>query len=627
MAAEQQQKNWCEKDQHQDFALFDDFNAWIDQGEAIETELLEKLGDVGLSHPSKAFYAGDREAYMQAYRAYRLNRRHSVLSKDYFIDIFGETDGLHWFERNEAHFDELIRRLHDEMVVPFVGAGASVDSGFPTWSDHLRQQWRTAGLKPEQLEKWLTQGQHEAAIAYIEEKRGADVFIQEIKDVFNKTGSIQTLTLRISELFQDTLITTNYDRLLEQVFETGEDHAVQMISGTNALEKPSPNKVTVIKLHGDIRNPKRCILSKAQYDEAYGNADLSKPIPKLLQYYFKNNSLLFIGCSLNNDRTVQVFAKAKAAAGDFDFPTHFAIEEAPENQEELANRNSELIRLGITAIWFPKGAFDSVKEILSLAKSELQYMQASDNKTVAEETESLQTNAGTNNVDGTDLSIFLHDFVDLMPLLYWINESVPQEHSGKYLRAMQRVFHARSLFTEETNEDLLWGLDNLLRAISNRPNFDGYTVGKLDTAFSAFQKYLLDLGEHNYSNDGADWDVHEMFTIPRSQFEGILDRFNEDDPNLLAIRIAITLLQQGKSQSANPKGFCKLAESVNIELQAYLSLALKDKLKLLTPDRLDNLYTGDVADLCENAWVNFDKPMELGFIEGVRVIFSSFFSR
>lgn len=200
---------------------------------------------------------------------------------------------------------------------------------------------------------------------------------QELLDVFSKTGSIQDIALRISELFTDTLITTNYDKLLEQVFDTGSD-SVQVINGMVAKEPLQADKVTVIKLHGDIQRPQKCILGKAQYDQAYGEEglDLGRPIPKLLKYYFKNRSLLFVGCSLQNDRTIQVFKELKRIAGDVDFPQHFALEQIPNSQELLINRNGELARLGITAIWYPKGQNEQVESILSHAKNELNYKKA-----------------------------------------------------------------------------------------------------------------------------------------------------------------------------------------------------------------------------------------------------------
>jgi len=372
-------ENWCQTDGHADFELFDDFNAWIDQGEAASNlPLLQKLGQVGLSHPSRAFFAGDREAYEQALKVYRAERRHEVLSRDHFIEKYGEENGLHWFERNEQRFDQLVDRLAKQEVVPFIGAGISVGGGFPTWANHLRQQGRTAGIPSAQVESWLAQGQYEQFIEHIERGHGRDAFAQEIRDVFSKRGRIQDIMLLIAEIFNDTLITTNYDRLLEQVFDTGDESRVQVLCGEMAKNPPDPGRVTIIKIHGDFRDPIHCILSKAQYDQAYGHVqlDLRRPIPKILARYYRSNNLLFIGCSLSNDRTVQVFQATKAAAGDTLFPQHFSIEQAPETIEALVFRNSELLKWGITAIWYPKRQYEKVEAILRHAGYELNYLKA-----------------------------------------------------------------------------------------------------------------------------------------------------------------------------------------------------------------------------------------------------------
>jgi hypothetical protein len=321
---------------------------------------------------SSSFYAGDREAYYQAFKQYRKERRHEVLCETCLCEMCADD---HWFQRNIDHFDQLVECLEYGNVVPFVGAGLSAEGGFPTWKEHLRQQGRTAGIESAYIENLLINGQFEAVIEEIEKTRGRDVFIHEIRDVFSRTGKLTDTTFRLTELFVDTVITTNYDRLIEQAYDTGEDNTFQIINGLNALEEPAADKTTIIKLHGDIQNPARCILSKNQYDQSYGNhqLDLTLPIPKLLSYYYHNSSLLFLGCSLNKDRTMQVFQAVKDELGDNDRPQHFSIEQAPEDEAMLVERNAQLARLGITAIWFEKGHFDYVEAILRHAKNELRY--------------------------------------------------------------------------------------------------------------------------------------------------------------------------------------------------------------------------------------------------------------
>lgn len=503
--------------------------------------------------------------------------------------------------------------MYEGAVVPFVGAGVSASAGFPSWKDHLRQQGKTANIDMAYIEELLVSGAYETVLEEIEAVRGRETFIQEIRDEFSRSRTIPDVVWRISELFSDTVITTNYDRLIEQAYDTGEEGKVQVINGLSALDKPDPKKITVIKLHGDIREPKRCILSKNQYDEAYGSGSLNmdKPIPKLLAYHYKNSSLLFLGCSLSNDRTVQVFRKIKEGMGEEGEPMqHFSIEQAPESLEEIAQRNAELAKLGITPIWFEKERYEFVESILGLAKNELRHKGvAPQSISVAEPPVNLEL----------DLSHFLRDFIDLMPLMHWLHQAVPQAATEKYLSAMQRVFHARSFVTQQTDENLKDALDNLLRALANSSEFDGYTHGKLSVAFEYMQHYLKSIGESNYADDDSQWDIRELLTIPALQLDVLVAHKVDGNPDYHALRLIMVLLQHGKSQRVSPKKFCELPGAVNHEFGDYLSLALATNLGVTVPDRLDQIYTGDIRSLCEVAWINFDKPIELKFFELVKL--------
>lgn len=70
---------------------------------------------------------------------------------------------------------------------------------------------------------------------------------------------------------------------------------------------------------------------------------------------------------------MQVFQAVKNEMGDDYRPQHFAIEQAPETEEKLVARNAYLLKFGITAIWFEKGYYDYVENILRLARNELRY--------------------------------------------------------------------------------------------------------------------------------------------------------------------------------------------------------------------------------------------------------------
>ena len=363
-------KIWCDEDRHNLFEYFADFNEWIDGDEGQDIRI--KYGINDLSQPSKALYASDYEAYKQEFNIFQRERIDYVLGAEYIQDHFNDD---HWFQRNEERFEQLEKCIIACTVVPFVGAGLSVEGGFPSWKAHLKQQGRTSGIDAAHIDSLLDNGQYEEVIEEIEKKGYRDAFIQEIKDVFSKTGRLTDTTLRLTELFTDTIITTNYDHLIEQAFDTGAENNIQLIDISNIGEVPDQNKITVVKLHGDINKPAQCILGKNQYDDAYGNGtlDLSKPIPKLLSYHYRTSNLLFLGCSLNHDRTMQVFQAVKDVIGDIDRPQHFSLESMPENEDELTKRNAYLLSFGITPIWFPNRSYDYIEQILRLSRNELRY--------------------------------------------------------------------------------------------------------------------------------------------------------------------------------------------------------------------------------------------------------------
>lgn len=610
-----QPKIWCDEDEHYRYEQFSDFNEWLDSEEGLAVRV--EYGVDALTQPSKALFSGDRSGYDEAFQEYREERHREALGESYFQEQFGDD---HWFKRNEDHFKQLVDLMDAGAVVPFVGAGISASGGFSSWKEHLRNQGKTAHINSAHVEALLASGAYETVLEEIEVVRGREVFINEIRDEFSRRGTIPDVVWRISELFTDTVITTNYDRLIEQAYDTGEEGRVQLINGLNALERPDPKKITVIKLHGDISEPKRCILSKNQYDDAYGNGSLDthKPIPKLLAYHYKNSSLLFLGCSIRNDRTVQVFNTIKEGRGEEDeTKQHFSIEQVPETLEEIAHRNAELAKLGITPIWFEKKRYELVEKILRLAKNEL-LRRGAVSQSVAVDTKQ------TIKLD-LNLSHFLGDFIDLMPLLHWLHQPVPKAATSQYLSAMQRVFHARSFAIQQTNENLSYALDNLLRALSSSTEFDGYAHGKLSAAFGFMQLYLKSIGERHHSGDDSEWNIQELLTIPVLQFDTLVSQKTDGSFDYHAIRLIVVLLQHGKNQRASPKSFCELPGAVNHEFGDYLSLAFSKNLGVNVPDRLDPTYTRDIRYLCEDAWDNFEKTIDPKFLERVKLMLAQIF--
>jgi len=175
-------------------------------------------------------------------------------------------------------------------------------------------------------------------------------------------------------------------------------------------------------------------------------------------------------------------------------------------------------------------------------------------------------------------------------------------------------------YKPHTDDNLLYGLDLLLRALSDNPKFNNYTHEKLSGAFTNFQQYLQSLGEDNYCHEKLEWDFHELISIPLCQFNKVLEtRSLVSGLDFQVIRLIIALLWHGKKQQHSPNQYCELPKSVNAEFGNYLSLTLSSKLGILFPDQLHDMDSEYINGLCENAWVNSNRPMELGFIERIKL--------
>ena len=72
-------ETWCDRDEHKLYEHFVDFNEWLESEDGIGVREENRID--GLSQPSKAFFAGDKEAYDQAFRGYLEERRKEVLNR------------------------------------------------------------------------------------------------------------------------------------------------------------------------------------------------------------------------------------------------------------------------------------------------------------------------------------------------------------------------------------------------------------------------------------------------------------------------------------------------------------------------------------------------------------------
>jgi len=159
------------------------------------------------------------------------------------------------------------------------------------------------------------------------------------------------------------VVTTNFDRILKRVFQAQNAPIDQVIWGSQVHSISRAiigNQRFLFKPHGDADERTARVLTKTEYDENYAPRD-SKGLRARLGRLFQGRTLLFIGCSLGPDRTMDVLREALEHAAD---GHHLAIVEKPTADEEFFAKQQFLGSSGIFALWYPPGRHDLIEPVL-----------------------------------------------------------------------------------------------------------------------------------------------------------------------------------------------------------------------------------------------------------------------
>ncbi len=279
------------------------------------------------------------------------------------------------FPSNELVFDKLLNLIkRKSTVIPFVGAGFSVDAGCPSWSEYIVQQAVKAQLNKEAISERLKAGEHERVMEEVIAAQTENVFKRDFEASFRsaRISPESSPATELNYLFTGSVITTNFDLVLEQSQKLPfEDKVIGTETSGRFLKAVHKGDRYLLKLHGNLDEPRYRVLRFAEYQAAYGEGefDISLPIPKLLNKIFGSFTVLFMGCSLIADRYLKILQSHYSENSDF-MPEHFAILNAPDDEGERIARDQFLASHGISPIWFEEGDWSAPAEILRLLKQE-----------------------------------------------------------------------------------------------------------------------------------------------------------------------------------------------------------------------------------------------------------------
>ncbi len=282
---------------------------------------------------------------------------------------------IEFIKQNELKpvFQDLVSAIKRKRIVPFIGAGLSSPSKYPLWSKALEEiSSKIDGLDQSQIETQLANYEYFNVAQTLWNKESAQVK-NYIRNKFSdaqmsQDGPVGAIKL-LPDLCEGCIVTTNFDGLIENV--VGKGHITGYMHGRQEGNKFSTKLIQgercLLKLHGDAEDHETYVFTDEQYKEAYGAPlDFSKPLSKALRQIYVTSSLLFMGCSLTQDKTLELFDKVMNDS-DFDVPDHFAVLPLPDSGETKNQKEARLNDLKIRTIWYPSDNHDFVEKYLALA--------------------------------------------------------------------------------------------------------------------------------------------------------------------------------------------------------------------------------------------------------------------
>lgn len=269
------------------------------------------------------------------------------------------------FQHNKERLEEI--RKDRRNIVPFVGAGISKGCGLYTWGDLLHQIAVDYLTGEDILAAEAKNDLFSYADRIVSAAGNSDMIMKRIREIFAQSKINMTeIPYLLVSMFSPMIITTNYDTLLEDASNISPLGPIKpllpcLVGQMN--ETIQINDRRLLKMHGSIEETQSFVFTSKQYQKFYGEKGRRKGklLPAYLTKLFSAKKILFIGCSLERDYTLEILEESLQKNHSI---SHFAILPCPSNDNGRIQRNNELTRFGIQPIYYPEGDYQAVSKLL-----------------------------------------------------------------------------------------------------------------------------------------------------------------------------------------------------------------------------------------------------------------------
>ncbi|KCZ73515.1 hypothetical protein ANME2D_00583 [Candidatus Methanoperedens nitroreducens] len=284
----------------------------------------------------------DSDGYNEAFSDWLDQRKKRLLIKaDEILRLYD----------NQGRFNRLRDSYKRGAVIPFIGAGMSIPSGYPGWTKFLCQLRNETRVSEDDLNNLLSQGKYEEAVQALADDMPAGSFDEAIENAFGHDEDLAGTIQMLPYIFNTSIITTNFDDVIKRCYEAANLSFLEILLGANARELPrylGEGSKVLIKLHGKANSRHSRVLTYTEYQRHYREGNCLLNVIEAIS----TKTLLFIGCSLVVDRTIQVLTQLVETKGHDVAIRHYALLSIGEDEDRLARRD-HLAMANIFPIWYP----------------------------------------------------------------------------------------------------------------------------------------------------------------------------------------------------------------------------------------------------------------------------------
>lgn len=220
------------------------------------------------------------------------------LALEQFTEFLSKTpDHTSTTQEINSDVSELAKQIAAKQVILFVGAGVSMNMGYPSFKQLMDKLALRLEFDPAVFH---TLGDYLSLAEYFAiTKEGLaelPACLQEATNSLHRAQDASEIYQAIIDLHCPVIYTTNYDELLEQAFTACSEPYIK-ISRISDLAETKPGITQIIKYHGDFTQRQQLVLTESSY---FKRMKFDTPLDIRLRSDIIGKTVLFIGYSLSD---------------------------------------------------------------------------------------------------------------------------------------------------------------------------------------------------------------------------------------------------------------------------------------------------------------------------------------